>query len=181
MAAASNGTQKLLMGRIGAAHGIKGEVRIQSFTEDPLALVSYGPLTTSKPGLIIKILTARTTTNVLVARIEGVNDRSAAERLNGVELYVDRALLPPPEDDDDFYHADLIGLRARLADGTEIGEVSAVPNFGAGDLIEVKDKRSGDTFLYPFTRTVVPEVKIAEGYILIEPPVEADPGEEEPD
>ncbi|KQV09788.1 hypothetical protein ASC89_01370 [Devosia sp. Root413D1] len=168
------------MGRIGAAHGIKGEVRIQSFTEDPLALASYGPLSTNKPGLTIKILAARTTTNVLVARLEGVNDRNAAEKLNGVELYVDRALLPDT-DDDDFYHADLIGLKARLADGSEIGEVMAVPNFGAGDLLEIRDPRSGDTYLYPFSKAVVPEVRVADGYLLIDPPIEAEPGEEEPD
>ncbi|OEO31895.1 16S rRNA processing protein RimM [Devosia insulae DS-56] len=168
------------MGRIGAAHGIKGEVRIQSFTEDPLALASYGPLSTNKPGLTIKILAARTTTNVLVARLEGINDRNAAEKLNGVELYVDRALLPDT-DGDDFYHADLIGLKARLADGSEIGEVMAVPNFGAGDLLEIRDPRSGDTYLYPFSKAVVPEVRVAEGYLLIDPPIEAEPGEEEPD
>jgi 16S rRNA processing protein RimM len=178
---AQAGDNKLLMGRIGAAHGIKGEVRIQSFTEDPLALVSYGPLSTDKPGLVIKILSARTTTNVLVARLEGVNDRNAAEKLNGVELYVDRALLPETEDDDDFYHADLIGLKARLADGSEIGEVMAVPNFGAGDLLEIRDPRSGDTYLYPFSKAVVPEVRIKDGYLLIDPPIEAEPGEEEPD
>lgn len=178
---AQAGDNKLLMGRIGAAHGIKGEVRIQSFTEDPLALASYGPLSTNKPGLTIKILAARTTTNVLVARLEGVNDRNAAEKLNGVELYVDRALLPDTEDDDDFYHADLIGLKARLADGSEIGEVMAVPNFGAGDLLEIRDPRSGDTYLYPFSKAVVPEVRVADGYLLIDPPIEAEPGEEEPD
>ncbi|WP_236884234.1 ribosome maturation factor RimM [Devosia sp. A16] len=178
---AQAGDNKLLMGRIGAAHGIKGEVRIQSFTEDPLALASYGPLSTNKPGLTIRILAARTTTNVLVARLEGVNDRNAAEKLNGVELYVDRALLPDPDDDDDFYHADLIGLKARLADGSEIGEVMAVPNFGAGDLLEIRDPRSGDTYLYPFSKTVVPEVRIADGYLTIDPPIEAEPGEEEPD
>ena len=178
---AQAGDNKLLMGRIGAAHGIKGEVRIQSFTEDPLALASYGPLSTNKPGLTIKILAARTTTNVLVARLEGINDRNAAERLNGVELYVDRALLPDTADDDDFYHADLIGLKARLADGSEIGEVMAVPNFGAGDLLEIRDPRSGDTYLYPFTKAVVPEVRIADGYLMIDPPIEAEPGEEEPD
>lgn len=179
----SGGTQnnKLLMGRIGAAHGIRGEVRIQSFTEDPLALASYGPLSTNRPGLTIEIVAARTTTNVLVARLKGVNDRNAAERLNGVELYVDRSLLPEPEDEDDFYHADLIGLTARLIDGTEIGKVSAVPNFGAGDLIEVRDPRAGDTFLYPFTRRVVPEIDIGAGYLVIVPPIEAEPGEEEPD
>jgi 16S rRNA processing protein RimM len=174
-------SKKLLMGRIGAAHGIKGEVRITSFTEEPLALVDYGPLTTDKPGLVIEIEAARATTNVLVARLKGVTDRNAAEKLNGVELFVDRDKLPPPADDDDFYHADLIGLEARLVDGTVLGTVTAVPNYGASDLIEVRDTRTGDTFLYPFTKAVVPEVKLAGGYIVIDVPVEADPGEEEPD
>src|SRR5690606_10449785 len=171
----------ILMGRIGAAHGIKGEVRIQSFTEDPMALVDYGPLATNRPGLTVTILSARTTTNVLVARLDGVTDRNAAEKLNGVELYVDRALLPEPDDEDDFYHADLLGLHARLADGSEIGIAAAVPNFGAGDLLEIRDPRTGDTYLYPFTRAVVPEIHVADGYLVIDPPIEAEPGEEEPD
>jgi 16S rRNA processing protein RimM len=170
----------LLMGRIGAAHGIKGEVRIQSFTEDPLALMHYGPLATSRPGLTVKIAAARTTTNVLVARLEGVTSREAAEKLNGVELYVDRSLLPPPEEDD-FYHADLIGLRAQLADGTSIGTVTAIPNYGAGDILEVKSPTTGETFLFPFTRQAVPEIHVKDGYLVIDPPTEADPGEEEPD
>jgi 16S rRNA processing protein RimM len=178
---ADTSSKKLLMGRIGAAHGIKGEVRITSFTAEPLALLGYGPLATNKPGLVIEIETARATTNVLVARIKGIGDRTAAEKLNGVELFVDRDRLPPTGDEDDFYHADLIGLEARLADGTVIGQVTAIPNFGASDLIEVRDPRSGDTFLYPFTRAVVPEIRIAEGYLVIEVPVDADPGEEEPD
>ena len=172
---------KILMGRIGAAHGIRGEVRIQSFTEDPIALVDYGPLATSKPGLIIEIETARLAGNVLVARLKGVADRTAAERLNGVELFVDRGILPPTDDDDDFYHADLIGLEARLTDGAIIGKVTAVPNFGAGDLIEVRNERSGDTYLYPFTKAAVPEIHVKAGYLVIDPPTEADLGEEEPD
>ena len=123
----------------------------------------YGPLATNRPGLTIEIVSARTTTNVLVARLKGVNDRNAAEKLNGVELFVDRDRLPPTDDDDDFYHADLIGLDARLADGTVLGKVSAVPNFGAGDLIEVSDAQTGDTYLYPFTRAVVPEIHVEGG------------------
>lgn len=174
-------TKKLLLGRIGAAHGIKGEVRILSFTEDPLGLAGYGPLATDRPGLVIEIEKARATTNVLVARLKGVTDRNAAEKLNGVELYVERDRLPPIEDEDDFYHADLIGLEARLADGTVIGNVSALPNYGASDLIEVRDARSGDTYLYPFTKAVVPEIRVAEGYLVIEVPLEAEIGEEEPD
>jgi len=174
-------SKRLLMGRIGAAHGIKGEVRILSFTEEPLALKNYNPFTTNKPGLTIEIETARATTNVLVARLKGVTDRTAAEKLNGVELYVDRNRLPPPDDDDDFYHSDLIGLDARLGDGSVLGKVVAIPNFGASDLIEVRDERSGDTYLYPFTKAVVPHVHVAEGYLVIEVPIEAEPGEEEPD
>jgi 16S rRNA processing protein RimM len=174
-------SKQLLMGRIGAAHGIKGEVRITSFTAEPLAIKDYGPLATDRPGLVVEIEAARATTNVLVARIKGVADRNAAEKLNGVELYVDRDKLPPPEDADDFYQADLIGLEARLADGTVLGTVTAIPNFGASDLLEVRDGRSGDTFLYPFTKAVVPEIRIAEGFLVIEVPVDAEPGEEEPD
>lgn len=173
--------KQLLMGRIGAAHGIKGEVRITSFTEEPLALKDYGPLATNRPGLVIEIETARATTNVLVARLKGVTDRSAAEKLNGVELYVDRDKLPPTSNDDDFYHADLIGLEARLIDGSVLGTVTAIPNYGASDLLEVRDGRTGDTFLYPFTKQVVPEVHVADGYLVIEVPLDSDPGEEEPD
>ena len=130
---------------------------------------------------MIEIEKARATTNVLVARLKGIKDRTAAEKLNGVELYVDRDRLPPAEDDDDFYHADLIGLEARLSDGTVVGKVTAIPNFGASDLLEVRDERSGDTYLYPFTKAVVPTVRVAEGYLVIETPVDAEPGEEEPD
>ena len=168
------------MGRIGAAHGIKGEVRIQSFTEEPMDLAGYGPFETNRPGLTIVIRAARGTTNMLVARLEGVTDRTAAEKLNGVELYVDRSALPAPQDDDDYYHADLIGLRAQLADGTTIGRVAAVHNYGAGDILEVHAEGS-DTFLFPFTRQVVPEVHLRDGYVVIEPPLDAEPGEEEPD
>lgn len=173
--------KKILMGQIGAAHGIKGEVRITTYTGDPEAIASYGPLETDRPGLTVTIETARLNKTVLVARIKGVRDRNAAELLNGVSLYVDRDRLPDPDDEDDFYHADLIGLDARLDTGVTIGEVSALLNYGAGDLIEVRDPRSGDTFLYPFTKAVVPSIRVAEGFLVIAPPLDADPGEEEPD
>jgi len=162
------------MGRIGAAHGIRGEVRIQSFTEEPLALKDYGELSTNRPGLTLTILSARATTNVLVARLKGINDRSAADRLNGVELYVDRERLPEIEDDDDFYLADLIGLEARGVDGAVVGKVLAVPNFGAGDILEVGGGPTGATLLIPFTRVAVPEVHIEAGYLVIVPPIEVE-------
>ena len=169
------------MGTIGAAHGLKGEVRITSHTEDPEGIADYGPLETDRPGLTVTIESARLQKTVLVARIKGVTDRNAAELLNGVSLFVDRSQLPEIEDEDDFYHADLIGLDARLESGVSIGAVSAVFDHGAGDIIEVRDPRSGDTFLYPFTKAVVPQVRIGDGYIVISPPLDADPGEEEPD
>jgi 16S rRNA processing protein RimM len=169
------------MGRIGAAHGIRGDVRIVSFTEDPMALAGYGPFDTNRPGLVVEIASARPGGSTLIARIKGVFDRTAAEQLNGVELFIDRDRLPATGDEDDFYHADLVGLEARLTDGTVIGKVHAVPNYGAGDLIEVRDPRSGDTFLYPFTKAAVPEVHLKDGYLVIDPPTEAELGEEEPD
>ena len=172
---------RILMGTIGAAHGIKGEVRITSHTQDPEAIAEDGPLETDRPGLTIIIESARLQKNVLIARIKGVRDRNAAELLNGVGLYVDRDRLPEIEDEDDFYHADLIGLDARLESGVSIGAVSAIYDHGAGDILEVRDPRSGDTYLYPFTKAVVPTIRIAEGYLVISPPLDADPGEEIPD
>lgn len=177
----SNTKNRLLVGTIGAAHGIKGEVRITPFTQDPEAIGAYGPLETDRPGLLVTIAKLRLQKNVVVARIKGVDDRNAAELLNGVSLFVDRSKLPDTDDEDDFYHADLLGLAARLQDGTVIGEVIALPNFGAGDLIEIRDPRSGDTYLYPFTKAVVPEIRIADGYLVIEVPTDAELGEEEPD
>jgi len=177
----TNQTNRILLGQIGAAHGIKGQVRIATHTQDPEAIGSYGPLETDRPGLIITLTKIRLQKNVVVANIKGVTDRTAAEQLNGVSLFVDRSKLPEIDDEDDFYHADLIGLDARLASGVSIGKVSAILNFGAGDLIEVRDAQSGDTYLYPFTKAVVPVVRIADGYLTIEVPLDAEEGEEEPD
>jgi 16S rRNA processing protein RimM len=174
-------TNRILLGQIGAAHGIKGHVRIAAHTQDPLAIGSYGPLETDRPGLTVTLSKLRLHKNVVVAQIKGISDRTAAENLNGVSLYIDRHKLPPTEDEDDFYHADLIGLEARIDSGVVIGVVSAMPNFGAGDLIEVRDPKGGDTFLYPFTKAVVPSVNLAEGYLTIVVPLDAAEGEEEPD
>jgi 16S rRNA processing protein RimM len=171
----------ILMGTIGAAHGIKGEVRITSHTQDPEAIASYGPLSTDRGTLKVTIEAARLQKNVLIARLAGIRDRDAAEKLNGVSLFVDRAQLPAHDNEDDFYHADLIGLDARLDTGVSIGRVIALHNHGAGDLIEIQDELNGDTFLFPFTKAVVPTVRIAEGFLIIAPPVDAEPGEEEPD
>jgi len=160
----------VLLGRIGAAHGIRGEVRIQSFTENPVDLAKYSPLKTDRPGLTINIVSARQSKNIIVARIEGMTERSQVEKLNGVKLFVTREQLPHEEDEDNFYHIDLIGLEARLVDGTVLGKVIAVPNFGAQDLIEVGTNSKSE--LYQFTKAVVPEINISDGYIIIAPPDE---------
>ncbi|MEO5805319.1 ribosome maturation factor RimM [Devosia sp.] len=172
-------SKPLLMGKIGAPHGIKGQVRIAPFTQYAEDIGAYGPLQTNRPGLTIVIDDLRVQKTVVVAKIRGIKDRDAAEKLNGVELYLDRDLLPEHDDEDDFYHADLMGLEARLEDGTVIGQVIALPNFGAGDLIEIRNGQNGDTYLYPFTKVVVPHVRIADGFITIVVPTEVDFGEEE--
>ena len=142
---------------------------------------SSSPLDTDRPGLVITITKLRVQKNVIIANIKGIADRTAAEALNGTSLFVDRARLPEPEDEDDFYHADLLGLEARLDSGVVLGKVSALPNFGAGDLIEIRDPQSGDTYLYPFTKAVVADIHLAEGYLTIVVPLDAEEGEEEPD
>jgi 16S rRNA processing protein RimM len=172
---------RLLIGRIGAAHGIKGGVRIATFTGDPLAIASYGPLQTNRPGLTVTIGDARLMKATVIAKLKGITDRNTAETLNGVELYIDRSQLPETEDEDDFYHTDLIGLEARLEDGTVLGEVLDLPNFGAGDLIEIGDKKTGMSELYPFTKAVVPTIAIKDGYLVVVPPeiIEIDDEDEE--
>ncbi|UJW84315.1 ribosome maturation factor RimM [Devosia sp. SL43] len=173
-------TNRILLGQIGAAHGIKGEVRIATHTQDPLAIGRYGPLDTDTPGVTITLSKMRVQKNVVVAHIKGVTDRTAAEKLNGTNLYLDRSKLPETDDEDDFYHADLLGLEARLESGVVLGTVSAIPNFGAGDLIEIRDPQSGDTYLYPFTKAVVPHVHIADGFLTIVVPLDVEEGDEEP-
>lgn len=156
----------VLLGRIGAAHGIRGEVRIQSFTENPLDIVSYGPLISSRPDLTITISKARRAKTVLVASLKGVTDRNEAETLNGVELFVPRDALPEIDEEDDFYYSDLIGLDAQLEDGSSFGQVKNVVNFGAGDILEVTQK-NGQIALLPFTKKTVPTVKLSKGYIVL--------------
>lgn len=172
---------RIVVAQFGAAHGVRGELRLKSFTEDPLAVGRYGALV-SEDGRSFVIASARpaagTTPDMLVVRVEGVTTRDQAAALNGLELSVPRAVLPTTEPDE-FYHADLIGLDVAMKDGTSAGTVVAVRNFGAGDLIEVAPVR-GPTFLVPFTRVAVPVVDIDGGRIVIDPPpglLEEDSGE----
>ena len=160
----------ICIARIGAAHGVRGEVRLWIFTQDPFAVLQYGPLVTKDGTRTFEVTQAREAKTHLVATLKGVATREAAERLNGVELFIARDKLPATSDDE-YYHADLIGLSAVTSANEPIGRVIAIHNFGAGDIIEIAPPH-GATMLLPFTNAVVPTVDLAGGRVVIELPAE---------
>lgn len=164
-------TARICVARIGAAHGLRGEVRLNSFTADPVAVTRYGALASADGTRAFEIESWRPGKGCLVVRFKGIGDRTAAERLCNVDLYVPRERLPPPEPGE-FYHADLIGLTAVTAEGAAIGTVVAIHDFGAGDILEIKP-RAGPTLMLPFTEAAVPKVDTAGGTITVVPPAEA--------
>ena len=169
----------ICVARIGAAHGVRGAVKLWTFTEDPLAVKRYGPLTTKDGARQFEVTHAREANGHLVATLKGIATRDEAERLNGIELYVARDQLPAT-DEDEYYHADLIGLTAVNAANEPIGRVLAIHNFGAGDIIEIAPAQ-GATLLLPFTNAVVPTVDLAGGRVVVELPAEIegdDPSQE---
>src|SRR6478609_6706611 len=151
--------------RIGAAHGVRGAVKLWTFTEDPFAVRRYGPLLSKDGKRQFELAQAREAKDHLVATFKGVTTRDEAERLNGIELYVAREKLPAT-DEDEFYHTDLIGLAAVTPDGEPLGRVLAIHNFGAGDIIEIAPPK-GTSMLLPFTNAVVPEVDLTGGRVVI--------------
>ena len=165
-------TERVIVAKIGAAHGVRGEVKLWPFTQDPLAVADYGPLETKDGRRPFVIDTLRPNKDFLVARIEGVGDRNAAEALRNVELYLPRERLPEIDEDDTWYYADLVGLDAVAPDGAAIGTVAAVYNFGAGDIVELTPAGGGKTLLLPFTEAVVPEVDIKAKRIVVVLPAE---------
>ena len=169
-------TARVCVARIGAPQGLRGEVKLWTFTEDPFAVTRYGPLSIKDSARQLEVTQARAAKDHLVATLTGVTTREEAERLNGVELYIARDKLPDT-DEGEFYHTDLIGLAAFDAAGTTLGTVAAIHNFGAGDIIEIAPAR-GPTLMLPFTVAVVPTVDIAGGRVVIEMPGEI---EGEPD
>ena len=153
------------MAIIGAAHGIRGELRVKTFTGDPLALGDYGSLY-ARDGRAFEIADIRSAGEVVVVRFKGLRDRTAAERLTGTELFVDRSVLPD-EEEDEFYHADLVGLTVRDETGADAGKVAAVQNYGGGDILEISFRgRKG--LLIPFSQAAVPEVDIAGGFVRVD-------------
>ncbi len=170
----------VLVGIFGAAHGVRGEVRLKSYTGDPLAIADYPRLTDESGKTKFKIVSARPIKDdILVVRVDGVADRTAAEKLTNTSIYMPRADLPPA-DEDEFYHADLISLRAETREGVLIGTIANVLNFGAGDILDVRPE-IGDNLLLPFTKKVVPIVEIANKRVIVDMPEEVIVREDEAD
>jgi len=162
---------RVCVAQIGAPHGIRGDVKLHAFTEDPMAVTRYGPLEAEDRLRRFEILAVRPAKGGLVARFAGIEDRDAAQRIGNVRLFVPRERLPALNDDETFYHADLIGLAAFGPDGAELGTVAAVHDFGAGDLLELK-RGSGPSALVPFTKVHVPVVDVASRRVIVDMPDE---------
>jgi len=155
---------RVLLGVVAAPHGIRGVVRIKSFTEDPMSLGAYGPLSDESGKKEYRVEPLSAARGAVLARIEGVADRTAAEALRGLRLYVERSALPETGERE-WYEADLIGLAAVGKDGRDWGKVIAFHDFGAGSVMEV----SGGAML-PFTDAVVPEIDVPGGKVVVDPP-----------
>ena len=164
----------VLLGVFGAAQGVRGEVRVKSYTADPKAIGGYGALTDKAGARAFAFESLRALKDdMLVARVKGVATREGAEALNGVEIFARREQLPPPGEDE-FYYDDLVGLEAVTREGSRLGRVVALRNFGAGDILEIAPEGGGETLLMPFTRAVAVEIDFAGGRIVIEPPREVE-------
>lgn len=168
--------RRVLLGRISGPHGIRGEVLIKTFTAEPEDIEAYGPLQDEAGRRFFEIDVKRVTPKGVIAMVSGIPDRTAAEKLGHVDLYVERDKLPPP-DEGEFYHVDLIGLQAVDPQGTALGRIVNVSNFGAGDILEVQPMVGGKTVLWPMIEDVVREVDLDAGRIVIVPPAEVDAGD----
>jgi 16S rRNA processing protein RimM len=163
----------VLVGEFGRAHGLKGEVRLKSYTADPQAIADYHPLMTDN-GRSVSLKSVRpapgSTPDLLIAQVQGVTTREAAEALNRVRLSLSRDKLPAPEEEDEFLLADLIGLPVQDEAGERLGTIVDMPNYGGGDLLEIAPAEKGPTAFLPFTRAFVPVVDIAAKRVVIAPP-----------
>jgi 16S rRNA processing protein RimM len=166
------GKARVLVGVIAAAHGVRGLVRVKSFTAHPKSVASYGELSDESGERRFHLALQGQVKEGVIAKIEGVADRDAAEALKGTKLYVAREALPEIAADDEFYQADLVGLRVEARDGKPLGRVKAVLNFGAGDLLEIEGE--GVSLMLPFTKRVVPLVDLPGGRLVADPPAEVE-------
>lgn len=163
----------ICVGAVAGAFGVRGEVRLKSFCADPAAIASYGPLWTEDGARSFTVTLGPSVAGGLTARLSGVTSREAAEALKGLRLHAERARLPSLPDDE-FYHADLVGLEVVDTGGAVLGQVGAVLNHGAGDILEVRAAGGGAPRLLPFTRAVVPTVDLAARRIVVDPPGETE-------
>ena len=162
---------RVCLGVMVGAHGVRGLVKVKSFTELPEDVAAYGPVSDKAGERHWSLEVAGRGKGVVLVRVEGVKDRDAAQALHGTELYVDRSVLPALEEEETFYHADLVGLRVEDRDGRMLGTVRSVENYGAGDLLDVEGA-DGKSLLLAFTRQAVPEVDLAGGRLVAVPPAE---------
>jgi len=162
-------TERVCLGAVTGAFGVRGEVRLKSFTAEPEAVAAYGPLATEDGSRSFEVTLTRPLKGGYAAKLSGVTSKEAADELRGTRLYVDRSRLPAP-DEDEFYHTDLIGLAVHDTGGALLGHVKAVQNHGASDLLELRLPGSSQTALLPFTKAVVPDLDLASGRIVADPP-----------
>lgn len=169
--------RRVLLGHIAGAHGVRGAVIVRSYTADPDAIADYGPLEDEAGTTTFALKVEGVTAKGLICRVDGVQDRTRAETLKGVALYVPRDRLPPAEEGE-YYHADLIGLAAVTESGEALGRVAAVANYGAGDILEVKRVGAARTELFPMVESVIVQVDLDGGRVVLRPPEEVDAGDQ---
>ena len=174
----SGPARRILLGHIAGVHGVRGELVIKSYTDDPAAIASYGPLADEAGTRRFTMRVVRVTPKGVIARIEGVGDRNTAEALKRTSLWVARDRLPPAQDGS-FYHADLVGLTAVDPNGRDIGEVLSVQNYGAGDLLELRLEGQRHSELIPFQNAYVPKVDLVAGQVIIIMPTSTGDTEED--
>lgn len=162
---ALNSDNLILVARVAGAFGVKGEVRLTTFTADPLALLDYRDLLRESGAPGLTLTSARPAKGGIVGRAKEVETREQAEALRGLRLYIPRERLPAPEDEDEYYLVDLIGLSVVTPEGEALGVVRSVHDFGAGDLLEIQPPQGASWWL-PFTREAVPDVRLAERTIV---------------
>ena len=155
----------ICVGAIAGAFGVKGEVKLKSFTQNPEDCVAYGPLLDEAGAVILTPTSHRPVKDALAVRAQEVTTREQAEALKSKKVYVLRAALPEPEEDE-FYFTDLVGLEVKTTDGKRMGKVIAVHEFGAGDMLEIKPKGAA-SFFHPFTKIATPKVDISAGRVVI--------------
>lgn len=167
---------RVLLGEITGVHGIRGDVLVRAYTATPEAIASYGPLTDQSGTKTFSLTVVRVTEKGIVAKINGITDRTAAEALRGTKLFITRDQLPKPEAAE-YYHADLVGLNAVSENGDELGKIISVQNFGAGDLLELKPLSGSASEFIPFEDEWVPRVDLDAGIVVINRPQLSDADE----